>query len=99
MRIVRSLAFHTDGVSFDYADPDLDVRENGLISNHVLLVPFSDQYADQIEALMDAGHALLGAALEDFTTTPVRQVMPEDRPDFDDDAPGPYDNPDDGGGS
>lgn len=86
--LVRGLAIHSDGMTIDYLVPEQDVRDNGLLQNRVLLVPAIEDYSSVLDDVIEAIHALLGRALEDFNTLPAAE--PEE--DFDDDS-SPYDNP------
>jgi hypothetical protein len=67
--IVRSIVFDDDGAAvIEYCVPAQDVRDNGVVLNHLLSVPREDQYDDEIDAVTDAVQALLADVLEDFPT-------------------------------
>lgn len=89
--IVRgcSVDAETGGVVLEYLTPASDVRTNGLVVNHALLIPPEDQFAEIIDALEAALQAALTDALamfEDAAALDVPSLV-------DDDAPSPYDNP------
>lgn len=84
---VRSLGFHDDGVLIDYAALS-DVRANGMVQNHTLFIPALDANAELLDELVDAVHLALARGLVDWTNAP--EVEPAN---FDDNAPSPYDNP------
>lgn len=86
--VVRTLAFHGEGVTFDYVIPEEDIRSNGLVLNRVLLVPATDEFAELLDDLIDALHEALSTALASFNSTPVSEEV-----DPDDDEASPYDNP------
>lgn len=91
VRIIRALAFDEEGnATVEYVSPLEDVRANGLILNHAVLVP-AEAYDDAIHDVRIAALALLDAALGDFAELPpVDGAAIEEE---DDDVVGPYDNP------
>lgn len=89
---IRNVSFHADGVSIDYASPESDQRSNGLIQNHVIFFPATDEYAELLDSLVDAAQAALVRGLRDWSI--VRPPEPEEE---DEDAR-PFDNPLERGG-
>lgn len=87
--VIRGLAFHEAGVTFDYVIPEEDVKSNGLLFNRVLLVPATDEFAEVLDNLIDALHHALTTALTSFRDTPAA----DDVDPGEDDEPSPYDNP------
>lgn len=91
--VVQAINFLPDGsVSLQYTTPSVDVRQNGLIANHVLLIPDTDEYLDDLDLLRRQAERVLDGAIEDF-----KRAAPIDFDQLalgeDDDEPGPYDNP------
>lgn len=84
--LVRGVTFDPDGsVVVEYCAPDQDLKANGVVVNHILMVPVGDQYDDEIETVLTAIQALLVDVLEDL---PVMKPMPDpsdDEADEDDD--------------
>lgn len=92
--VVRGLAFDELGaVVIDYVDGDTDLLENGLLRNHSLQIPPTDEFDELLQDLEQACQKALGIALSSFDKT--APLVLED--DEDDEGPGPYDNPADGG--
>lgn len=61
-----------DGVTLEFMDTEKDLRAGGLQLQHAIFVPDDDEeYEDEIAALVDAAHALLVDALEDYGNTPA----------------------------
>lgn len=54
-----------DGIEIGYIRYPQDIRKNGLIWQHQVLVPFGSDYEDEIEAFTEAVQALLTDALDD----------------------------------
>lgn len=79
--VIRSITIQPEGVAVEYLDVDRDVRDSGMQLMHVLFVPEGEEWDDEIEALIDAAHALLIDGLQDFVKTPpldLREVDPSD---------------------
>lgn len=93
-RVIRGLAFDELGaVVIDFVDGDVDLLENGVLLNHTVQIPPTDEFTDVVTALEKAAHRVLDAALASVKTAqPVVIADPDD-----DDSPSPYDNPMDGG--
>lgn len=85
--LVRSVTFEADGsVVLEYCIPAKDARANGVVLNHILSVPFGDEYDDEIDAVQDAALHLISDVLEDLPTLePYRPPAPDDDDDDDDD--------------
>ncbi len=74
---VQNVAFETDGTAhIAYFDLDEDVKSNGLIHSHTLIVPAGADYDDEIRTLMEAVHALIADAADDLR----RLGPPEQKP-------------------
>lgn len=94
-RVVRGVAFDELGaVVIDYVDAATDLLENGLLLNHSLQIPPTDEFDEPLQVLERAVLSLLDIALTSFTTTPVLALDADE-----DDGSSPYDNPKDGGAS
>ena len=86
--LIRSITIHPDGVALEFMDADTDMRRNGMQLQHVLFVPEGDDYDDEIQALVDAAHALLIDALEDYGNMPalkLADMVPDETEDEDED--------------
>jgi hypothetical protein len=86
---LRNVGFGNEGISFDYIDFSGDVRDNGMIKNHALLVPDDGTYGDEIDEVRRSMTAWLVSLLEAFEQAPAitPQVI------SDDEESSPYDNP------
>lgn len=85
-RGIKSITFEDEGVVINYITPKQDIKANGVVVNHVLLVPYDDDYEDEIEALFEASHALLEDVLEDLPQLdPMPELEREEEPDDDND--------------
>lgn len=81
---LSAIEFRPDGVCLAYGRYPTDIRQNGLIWQHQVLVPRGSDYDDEIEALMETAQALLTDVLEDEATAePI--TPPDDDEDEDDD--------------
>lgn len=91
--IIRGLSFDPDSGGFviEFITPTADVRTNGLILNHALLIPAEDPFIDLLEDLEASLQRALRAGLRQFHDAPPAEVAVEDE------GPGPYDHPADGG--
>jgi hypothetical protein len=89
MRDVRSITFDPDGsATIEYLSPEEDLRVNGVILNHAMLVPSCDDYDGGIDDARNAALALLDDVLSDLVRVPAVDLEePED------DVPSSYDNP------
>lgn len=85
--LVRSVAFQPDeSVVLEYCIPDQDVRQNGVVLNHVMSIPYGQDYDDEIDAVRHATLALIDDILEDLPRLePLAVAPPEDDDDEDDD--------------
>lgn len=85
--LVRSVVFNPDGSAvLEYCIPAQDARRNGVVLNHVLSIPYGDDYDDEIDDVVDAVLALISDVLEDLPhLEPIRQDEPEDTADDADD--------------
>lgn len=88
--VVRAITFdlQNGGVILEYFRPAVDVRENGLIANHTLAIPDSDEFDDLIIGLQKKTDSLLSFALASLAAH-----QPADLTDPDDDSRPGYDNP------
>ncbi len=82
-----SIDAETGGLVLEYLTPDSDVRNNGLVLNHALLVPPEDQFL----GLIDQVETVLQEVLQEVLTR-FAEAGPLDLP-AEDDGPSPYDNP------
>lgn len=74
-----------EGVSISYMRVPRDVRKNGLLWQHNVVVPTGSDYDDEIETFMDALQALLVDVLEDEETAePIEPTTDEDEDEDDD---------------
>lgn len=52
---VQNIAFDADGsCHIAYYQPNVDIRESGLVTTHTMSVPMGDDYDDEIAALLEA---------------------------------------------
>ena len=91
--LVRGLQFDLEdgGVVLEYLLPMEDIRDNGLVRNHTLAVPDTDEFDDLIAGVQRKVSALLSFALARLAASDP--VIPTDLGEPDPDAPSPYDNP------
>jgi len=81
---LAAVEFLPEGVSLAYVRVPADIRKNGLMWQHRVLVPHGSDYDDEIEALHDAAQALLADVLDDEDRAePIDP--PTDEEDDDDD--------------
>lgn len=71
--LIRAVTFESDAVAIEYCIPAEDARLNGILRNHVVLVPADNQYLDLIEDALAAVRALLDDVLEDI---PLLEAVP-----------------------
>jgi hypothetical protein len=89
-REIRSLGFGDDGMSIEYVDTAADIKANGLLMNHALLVPDTNDYHDAMEALRLAAGDFLDDVLNDWDAAePALQLSSRGPAE----EIGPYDNP------
>lgn len=92
--IVKALTFLPEGaVAVEYIEPAVDIRQNGMIVNHGILVVEDEHTADGIDLLLRTAQTFLKNSLREFHASPPGDPQLS-FDDVDDDAPGPYDNPD-----
>ena len=91
MRHLRSVVFSDDGESvvIEYLTPAEDVRKNGLVINHALLVPANDEFLPLIEELEKATQKALGEVLEAHAAAEPFILPPEEQRE----EASPWDNP------
>lgn len=82
-----SLDSETGGLVFEYLTPAQDVRNNGMVVNHALLVPPEDHFLGLIEEVELTLQRCLTTALSLFEDADPLV------PDEDLDGSSPYDNP------
>lgn len=70
------------GIEIGYVRVPADVRKNGLLWQHSVLVPFGSDYDDEIEEFQAALRALLMDALDDEDR--AEPIEPEEEEDDDD---------------
>lgn len=86
--IIRTLSrdAETGGLAFEFLTPAKDIRSNGLVINHALLIPPEDRHLAFIEEIE--------AAMQGWLTTAL-VLFEEGEPVFAEDSDeNPYDNPD-----
>ena len=77
----------TGGLVIEYLTPAKDVRTNGMVLNHALLVPPEDAFTELLVEVELVLQRTLSAALELFEAAPELEAAAEDE------GPSPYDNP------
>lgn len=75
---ITGVALLAEGIDVAYVRLDKDVRENGLLWRHSVLVPRDSDYDDEIEAVEEALLALLTDALDDEDRVPPLDVEESD---------------------
>lgn len=84
--LISSIRFQPNGdVIVDYMVPRDDAKDNGLLLNHALYVPYGEDYDQEIDAVYDTALELLLDALEDHHNLPPLDLSPPDRSTDDDD--------------
>lgn len=88
--LLRNVTFQPDNsILLEYCIPSQDARENGVVLNHVMSIPYGQDYDDEIDAVHDAVLALIDDVLEDLPNLqPLRGTQPtidEDEDEDDDD--------------
>lgn len=65
--LLRTITFQPDdSIVLEYCIPDQDARENGVILNHTMAIPYGKDYDSEIDAVHDAVLALIDDVLEDL---------------------------------
>jgi hypothetical protein len=77
----------TGGLVVEYLTPTTDVRHNGMVINHALLIPPEDDFVHLIDTVEQTLQRVLTEALASFG-----QATPMDLPD-EMEGPNPFDNP------
>lgn len=85
---IRGLSFLEEGVSLEFINFDNDVKVNGAVLNHALLVPDNSDYHDGIMALRTAAIELLDDVMDDWPRLETLAAAVAA-----DEGPSPYDNP------
>ncbi len=90
-RQIDSIQFDEDGVTINYIEPESDVRGQGIVHLHTLMIPSTADYADEMRDVLAAAEYLLGDALDDWERLdPARPENapppPEETGDGDDDG-------------
>ncbi len=94
--VIRGIQFDDENglVIFEFVTPDTDLRASGMVMNHVIAVPVTEDPEDKLLAVAKAAHSALVFALEEFQASYAPPLPSEAvAEDEDDDEPGPYDNP------
>lgn len=82
--VLRGLTFQPDGsVALEFCIPNLDAYRNGVVFNHMLLVPFGADYDDEIMVVKEAVIALIDDVMEDVPN--LETALPEQDDDDEDD--------------
>ena len=89
--IIRSCSWNEDGsMVIEYMTPALDVRANGLVINHAMLVPPTDEFDELVQAVEVLLQRTLREVLATFeATSPMALAQVNE----DEDEPSYYDNP------
>lgn len=83
---ITGVELSQEGISIGYVRLPADVRKNGLVWQHSVLVPRSSDYDDEIEEVETALLALLTDALDDEDRAePVDLDEPEEEDEEDED--------------
>lgn len=95
--LLRTVTFQPDdSVVLEYCIPTQDARENGVILNHTMAIPYGKDYDDEINAVHDAVLALIDDVLEDLPhLEPLNLSRGDDNDDEDDDDGQEVDDDDD----
>lgn len=95
--VLRTVQFEPDGsVVIEYCIPAKDARENGVVLNHIMSVPYGQDYDDEIDAVHDAALELISDVLEDLPNlAPIRPPQPREERDDDGDDDEDDDDADD----
>lgn len=71
-RIVQSVMVGPDGgLQIQFYTPEADVKANGVIQLHTLIVPAEDDYDDEIEEIVSKIKFLITDVLEDMPNLPA----------------------------
>ena len=76
-RLIRTVTLQSDGATVEYVDSKRDLRDNGLMVNHIVFIPAGEDYDEGLEALIVAAQRLLSDALEDLEV--MEPVDPEQK--------------------
>lgn len=82
---VSAVEFGPDGLLVTYQRIPTDIRKNGLIWQHAVLVPHGSDYDDEIEELVASLRALLLDVLDDEDRAEPIELTEEQEQDDDDD--------------
>lgn len=72
-----------DGLGVTYGRVPRDIRKNGLVWQHRVLVPYGSDYDDEIETFTDALKALLADVLDDEDRAEPIELDPQEDEDDD----------------
>lgn len=81
---ITGISLMAEGIEIGYVRLPADVKKNGLVWSHAVLVPRDSDYEDEIEALETSIRALLDDALEDQDLAESVDLTTED-PEEDED--------------
>lgn len=79
--VVQTVQLQSDGgVQVSYYLPETDLKANGVLHMHTVIIPAGDQYDDEIGAFRDALTHLLLDVLDDLPTLPTEAQLRSERP-------------------
>lgn len=82
---ITGLQFLEEGVEISYIRVPGDVRKNGLVWSHAVLVPFASDYDEELEEFETALKDLLRDALDDEDRAdPIDLTEPDDEDEDED---------------
>ncbi len=85
-RVIQQVTWEPDGgVQISYFDPTIDMKEPGVAHLHTLVVPAGYEYDDELAAVTDAVHHLIGDVMEDFADLPPMRERNDDDAQAEDD--------------
>lgn len=65
--IIQSVAIEPDGgLQISFYRPQEDIKGNGVLHMHTLVIPADDDYDDEIEAVLEAARYAVRDVLEDI---------------------------------
>jgi hypothetical protein len=82
---ITGVALAPEGIEIGYVRVPRDVRKNGLVWSHAVMVPRGSDYDDEIEALEEALMGLLVDALDDEDTAEAVDLTEDEDEDEEDD--------------
>lgn len=83
---IHSISFQPNGdVAIEYVVPRDDVKVNGLMHQHAVIIPADDDYDDEIENVQEAAQHLLLDVLDDLKNLPALELEEPNTTDDDDD--------------